>query len=92
MIRLRAKLTDAAASVKGLFGVKSEKDQAVQKLEALKVRRTAISPQIRARRLSPASAGGDSPQSLTNNLASAGVNLACLTLRFCMLMFQLRHT
>ena len=37
MIRLRAKLTDAAASVKGLFGVKSEKDTAVQKLEALKV-------------------------------------------------------
>ena len=38
MIRLRAKLTDAAASVKGIFGVKSEKDTAVQKLEALKVR------------------------------------------------------
>ena len=37
MIRLRAKLTDAAASVKGLFGVKSEKDSALQKLEALKV-------------------------------------------------------
>ena len=38
VIRLRAKLTNAAASVKGLFGVKSEKDSAVQKLEALKVR------------------------------------------------------
>ena len=38
VIRLRAKLTDAAASVKGLFGVKSEKDTAVQKMEALKVR------------------------------------------------------
>ena len=37
VIRLRAKLTNAAAAVKGIFGVKAEKDQAVEKLEALKV-------------------------------------------------------
>ena len=37
VIRLRAKLTNAAAAVKGFFGVKAERDQAVVKLEALKV-------------------------------------------------------
>ena len=47
MIRLRAKLTNAAASVKGLFGVKSEKDSAVQKLEALKARWSASSSLLR---------------------------------------------
>jgi hypothetical protein len=38
VVRLRAKLTDAAGAVKGMFGIKSEKDPAVAKLEALQVR------------------------------------------------------
>jgi hypothetical protein len=37
VVRLRAKLTDAAGAVKGIFGIKSEKDPAVAKLEALQV-------------------------------------------------------
>jgi arsenite-transporting ATPase len=38
VVRLRAKLTDAAGAVKGMFGIKSEKDPAVAKLEALQER------------------------------------------------------
>lgn len=38
VVRLRAKLTDAAGAIKGVFGIKSEKDPAVAKLEALQVR------------------------------------------------------
>lgn len=38
VVRLRQKILDAANAVKGVFGVKSEKDPAVEKLEALKVR------------------------------------------------------
>ena len=42
VVRLRAKLTDAAGAVKGMFGIKSEKDPAVAKLEALQVRSLAL--------------------------------------------------
>ncbi len=37
VVRLRQKILDAANAVKGVFGVKSEKDPAVEKLELLKV-------------------------------------------------------
>ncbi len=37
MVRLRAKLTGAAGAIKGVFGIKSEQDPAVVKLEALQV-------------------------------------------------------
>ena len=37
VVRLRAKLTGAAGAIKGVFGIKSEQDPAVAKLEALQV-------------------------------------------------------
>jgi hypothetical protein len=37
VVRLRQKLVDATNSVKGFFGVQSEKDNAVEKMEALRV-------------------------------------------------------
>ena len=37
IVRLRQKLVDLADSVKGLFGAKKQQDNAVEKLERLKV-------------------------------------------------------
>lgn len=37
IVRLRQKLADATNAVKGFFGVQSEKDASVEKMEALRV-------------------------------------------------------
>ena len=42
IVRLRQKLVDLADSVKGLFGAKKQQDNAVERLERLKVRSHCI--------------------------------------------------
>ena len=58
LIRLRKKLAAAGGAVRGLFGASEQQDEAVAKLEALKVRRQAQGRRINGR-LFLSCAGGD---------------------------------